>query len=74
MDSNVDRIDSASSKDEQKVLQSSNYGTFSDVAQQEQEVHIAVSAGDQLTTTATDEFENEDMQRGISKNHLCLWI
>ena len=69
MDTNVDRIDGESSNeiDEQEVLQSSNYGTFiSDVAQQEHnEVHKAVSAGEQQPATSatdTDEFENEDMQ------------
>ena len=47
---------------DQEVLQSSNYGTFSNLTQ-EQEVHIAVSAGEQQpATSATDEFENEDIQ------------
>ena len=63
MDSNIDRLDGVSTKeiDEQEVLQSSNYGTFSNLTQ-EQEVHKAVSAGDQPTTSATDQFENEGMQ------------
>ena len=42
---------------------SSNYGTFSNLTQQENEIHTAVSAGEQQpTTSTTDEFENEDMQ------------
>jgi len=61
MDTNVDRIDGASSKDEQEVLGSSNYGTFSNLTQQENEIHTAVSTGEQPATSATDEFENEDI-------------
>ena len=57
MDTNVDSIDSASSKvDAQQVLGSSNYGTFSDIAEQEV---IAAAADDQPKTSAIDEFENE---------------
>lgn len=66
MGANVDGIDGASSNkiDEQEVLQSSNYGTFSDITQQENEIHAAVSAAgeQQPATSATDEFENEDIQ------------
>ena len=66
MDTNVDRIDGESSNEiyEQEVLQSSNYGTFSNI-KQENEIHTAVSAGEQQPATSasdTDEFENEDMQ------------
>ena len=61
MDTNVDGIDGASSNEinEQEVLQGSNYGTFSNLKQQEHDAHTAVSTSDQPTTTATDEFENE---------------
>ena len=65
MDTNVDRIDGASSKeiDEQEGLQSSNYGTFSDLVQQEHDVLTEVSAGEQQPAkSATDEFDNEDIQ------------
>jgi len=65
MDTNVnsiDRVVSSNEIEDGQVLQSSNYGTFSDVAQEHDEVHIAVSADEQPTTTAADEFENEDMQ------------
>ena len=54
MDTNVDGIDNASPNeiDEQEVLQSSNYGTFSDLAQ-EHDVHKAISAaGEQQPATA----------------------
>ena len=65
MDINVDRIvDVASSKDEQEVLGSSNYGTFSNtgiITQQEHDEVAAVEvAGELPTTSATDEFENEE--------------
>ena len=65
-DINVDKIDGASLKeiDEQQVLWSSNYGTFSDITQKEHDEVAAVEvAGELPTTSATDEFENEETQQ-----------
>jgi len=64
-DTNVDRIDGASSKeiDEQEVLGSSNYGTFNNLTQEHENDVLTEVADEQLAIiTATDEFENEDMQ------------
>ena len=62
MDTNVDGIDGASKEiDEQEEGNNNNYGTFSDIAAQEQEVYI-VSTGKQPAAAATDEFKNKDMQ------------